>query len=289
MYYYIINPSAGRGAINQIQDRLRARLDQLGINGEFSKTTGTGDAAKIAARAVAKGCNTIVAVGGDDTVNEVINGVTKENVAVGIIPIGSSNVLANRLGIHTWQQAVEVLAARRITAYSLIAAGQKFFLSTLTLGFETDLTKQVDTSAKGWEGYVKRFGQGWGRAQDFTPLHATISIDDQYHLESQIFSLTAANQKFENPLLDNQLVIRLHDKPSNTQLPTMLWNKLRGKSLPNESASTKVMATRAIINTEPSSGIMVDGKVAGRTPIAIRLTDRRIRFITEKPTEGLKA
>jgi hypothetical protein len=33
---------------------------------------------------------------------------------------------------------------------------------------------------------------------------------------------------------------------------------------------------------------MVDGKVAGRTPIAIRLTDRRIRFITEKSSPTSK-
>jgi hypothetical protein len=34
---------------------------------------------------------------------------------------------------------------------------------------------------------------------------------------------------------------------------------------------------------------MIDGKVAGRTPIAIRLTDRRIRFITEKQISNIKA
>jgi diacylglycerol kinase family enzyme len=87
-------------------------------------------------------------VGGDDTVNEVINGIDRENVAVGIIPIGTTNRVATQLGIITWQQACEALAARRLTPYSLIAAGQKFFLSTLTLGFETDLDKTVDTTVR---------------------------------------------------------------------------------------------------------------------------------------------
>jgi len=59
---------------------------------------------------------------------------------------------------------------------------------------------------------------------------------------------------------------------------------LRNRALPTteEAATTRFLAKRVVIETDPVTGIMVDGKVAGRTPIAIRLTDRRIRFITEK-------
>jgi diacylglycerol kinase (ATP) len=145
MYYYIYNPAAGKGA-GLSADRLRARLRDLGIDGELVKTSGPGDATKLARTAIDRGSTTVVVVGGDGTVNEVVNGITKETVAVGIIPTGHSNLLAHRLGITNWQQACEVLAARRLTSYGLIAAGQNFFLSTLTLGFETDLDKQVETT-----------------------------------------------------------------------------------------------------------------------------------------------
>src|SRR4051812_6735399 len=109
MYYYIINPTSGRGAINNIQEKLRSTLQQLGIDGEFAKTTGPGDATKMAKAAADKGSKTIVAVGGDDTVNEVINGLAESSVAIGIIPIGTSNELANQFGINHWQQACTVL------------------------------------------------------------------------------------------------------------------------------------------------------------------------------------
>src|SRR6516225_10814395 len=159
MYYYIVNPAAGRGQIKNLQDKMRSRLDDLGIRGEWAKTTGAGDATRLAKAAVASGHTTIVAVGGDDTVNEVINGVDKSNVAVGIIPIGTANRVAGQLGIVQWQQACEALAARRLTPYSLIAAGQKFFLSTLTLGFETDLDKAVDTVDSSMRGRLGQFKQ----------------------------------------------------------------------------------------------------------------------------------
>ncbi|HSX48039.1 MAG TPA: diacylglycerol kinase family protein [Candidatus Nanoarchaeia archaeon] len=289
MYYYIINPSAGKGAINTIQDKLRDRLRELGIAGEFAKTTGPGEASKMATAAIEKGYNTVVAVGGDGTVNEVINGITKDNVAVGIIPIGNSNVLANHLGIHNWQQAAAVLAARRLTSYGLIAAGSNFFLSTLTLGFETDLEKRVDTVPEAkLSDKLRHFGRGYNQAQNFTPLKCLISVDDKYELECDLFTLTVANQKFLNPLADNRLIVSISDKPSKTQTASYMWRRLQGKQPTDDGATTRFLASRVIIRTEPPTGIMVDGKLTTRTPIAIRLTDRHIRFITEKPQEGLQ-
>lgn len=289
MYYYIINPTAGRGAINTIQHKLRDRLTSLGISGEFAKTTGQGDAAKMTRAAIQKGYTTIVAVGGDGTVNEVINGIAKDNAAVGIIPIGNSNVLSKRLGIHSWQQACEVLAARRLTSFSLIAAGQQFFLSTLTLGFETDHDKNVDMVSSGLGSRLQQFRASWDRAQDFTPLRCRIQVDDQLELEASIFTLTLANQKFNNPLADNRLVVSLTDRPSRVQLTSYLWRLLKKAEQPEESATTRFTADRVVIQTEPTTGIMIDGKLAGRTPMAIRLTDRRIRFITEKQASSLKS
>jgi diacylglycerol kinase family enzyme len=282
MYYYIVNPTAGNGTIRNLQDKLRARLTELGIDGEWAKTTAPGEATKMAKAAVAKGHTTIVAVGGDDTVNEVINGIAKENVAVGILPIGNDNRIAARLGIDSWQQACEVLAARRLTPYSLIAAGQKFFLSTLTLGFETDVDKHVETPQEGVRGRLSHLRQSWGHARSYEPLKCHIVADDDLKIEASIFSLSVSNQKFDNPLSDNRLVVTLSDRPKARQLGAYLWNRTHTNSPLQESPTTRFLATRVVIETTPVTGIMVDGKVAGRTPIAIRLTDRRVRFITEK-------
>src|SRR5476651_995719 len=190
MYYYVVNPAAGHGQIKNLQDKLRTRLDELGIRGEWAKTTGPGDATKMTRTAIASGHTTVVAVGGDDTVNEVINGVENNDVAVGIIPIGTTNRVANQLGIVQWQQACEALAARRLTSYSLIAAGQKFFLSTLTLGFETDLDKTIDTSDTGLRARARQFGQSLGAARNYGTMTCRIAVDDQFKLECNLFSLS---------------------------------------------------------------------------------------------------
>lgn len=291
MYYYIVNPAAGHGQIKNLQDKIRTRLDQLGIRGEWAKTTGPGDATRLAKAAALSGHTTIVAVGGDDTVNEVINGIDHDNVAVGIIPLGTTNRVATQLGIITWPQACEALAARRLTSYSLIAAGQKFFLSTLTLGFETDLDKTIDTSEKGWRARTSQFARSLGHAKNYGSLNCRIEVDGKFTLTGELFTLSVANQKFLNPLADNRLIIALSDRPrAKLKLGSVVWQTLRnaGRSSLEDTATTRFLADRVVIETDPPTGIMVDGKVAGRTPIAIRLTDRRIRFITEKIVADFK-
>jgi diacylglycerol kinase family enzyme len=285
MYYYVVNPAAGRGQVKNLQDKLRARLDDLGIRGEWAKTTGPGEATRMTKAAIANGHTTVVAVGGDDTVNEVINGVDRDNVAVGIIPIGTTNRISTQLGIITWPQACEALAARRLTPYSLIAAGQKFFLSTLTLGFETDLDKTIDTADTSLRGRAGQFARSFKQARDYGSLHCKIDVDGQFKLECDLFTLSIANQKFLNPLAENRLIVSLSDHPRHQlKLGSFVWEALRNRSTSalEDNATTRFLATRVVIETTPPTGIMVDGKVAGRTPIAIRLTDRRVRFITEK-------
>lgn len=285
MYYYILNPSAGRGRVNSIQDKLRDRLDALGIGGEFAKTTGPGDATKMAESAIAKGFNTIVAVGGDGTLNEVINGVTRDKVAVGVIPIGQTNRLAYHLGIGDWQQACEVLAARRLVGYNLIAAGQNYFLSELSLGFETGLEEQSnDQESNTLRQKASVLRSNWKQAKDFQPLVCRMRVDERYELEAPLFNLTIANQKFENPLLDNKLVITITEKPSKTGLVSYVLGKSTGAE-----ASTRIKATRVSIDVSPQVGVMIDSKIAGSTPVTVKLTDRQIRFITEKQTNGVQA
>jgi diacylglycerol kinase family enzyme len=289
MYYYIVNPATGRGYNKALQDKIRLKLDELGIRGEWAKTTGPGEATKMAAAAVVGGHTTIVAVGGDDTVNEVINGLGNSAVAVGIIPTGNVNQLAGQLGITSWQQGCEVLAARRLTSYGLIAAGQKFFLSTLTMGFETDLDKTVDTSKSGVRARLVQLRESLGYARGFNSLRAKLTIDDSITVNCELFSLSIANQKFLNPLAENKLVVSLSDRPGTRQIGTYLWQLMRhGTSPLEETATSRFLASRIVIETTPPTGIMVDGKVAGRTPIAIRLTDRRVRFITEKAAAALR-
>jgi len=111
----IFNPTA-RG------DKARSFRESLGqLQNECTllETTAPGSATDLAAQAVRDGYKTIVATGGDGTVNEVVNGLAKERdglgqVQLGILPLGTMNVFARELGIP--------LDARR--AWETIRLGQ---------------------------------------------------------------------------------------------------------------------------------------------------------------------
>lgn len=82
----------------------RRQLDAVAHEAALLLTGGPGDAERLAAQAVRDGYETIVAAGGDGTLNEVVNGLAHEpgaleSVRLGVLPLGSVNVFARELGL----------------------------------------------------------------------------------------------------------------------------------------------------------------------------------------------
>ena len=99
----IYNPASGqrskgrRAAI----DKALAVLHAAGIEAEALETTAPGSAALLAEDAARRGCDTVIACGGDGTVHEVLQGLVGTQVALGVVPLGTANALAANLGLQT--------------------------------------------------------------------------------------------------------------------------------------------------------------------------------------------
>lgn len=96
----IFNPAA-RG---EKARRFRQSLDAISARGILRQTSAPGDARRLAAQAVTDGFEAIVAAGGDGTMNEVLNGLGDvengfERACLGLLPLGTVNVLARDLGL----------------------------------------------------------------------------------------------------------------------------------------------------------------------------------------------
>lgn len=99
----IFNPVAGQGRAARTATHLQSILAELG-NVDWCPTTQPGDARRLAAEAVRAGASTVVAAGGDGTINEIINGLmaarhSEPLPVVAIFPVGSANDIAKTLGI----------------------------------------------------------------------------------------------------------------------------------------------------------------------------------------------
>ncbi|MBC8001895.1 MAG: diacylglycerol kinase family lipid kinase [Opitutaceae bacterium] len=111
----IFNPVA-RG---EKATRFRKHLERIASECALKPTTGPGNARTLAAEAVRDGFATIVAAGGDGTVNEVLNGLGDEpggfdKVSLGVLPLGTVNVFAKEHGVPSnLVSAWEVISRRR--------------------------------------------------------------------------------------------------------------------------------------------------------------------------------
>src|SRR5918992_4404946 len=79
--FVIVNPAAGGGRTRRLWPGIRDHLHHLGVTFEFGETTGRDVATAMARAAVRDGWPLVVAVGGDGTINEVINGLVDDGGA----------------------------------------------------------------------------------------------------------------------------------------------------------------------------------------------------------------
>jgi diacylglycerol kinase family enzyme len=98
----ILNPAAGPGDFHRHLDEGIQHLEQCGWQVDRLETVARGDATRLARQSADRGYDVAIAVGGDGTINEVVNGLAGSDTALGVIPAGTANVFAADVGIPTW-------------------------------------------------------------------------------------------------------------------------------------------------------------------------------------------
>lgn len=286
MYYYILNPASGGGRINKIQDRLKSRLSELGIAGEFVKSIGEGDAKKLAAMGVKKGYKTIVAVGGTSTINEVINGVGSVGVAVGIIPIGDRNELAHSLGIPDWQNACNILAARKIETVNLGRVGKSYFLTSVDIGFRAEMADQkpAENSILHKALHYKKAFSGVSK---FKLQKATLNFDNEYLADADFFNikvLTTKKPKVKKGDIGEKngfIKVKITGKMSNISSLKYVFDP-GGLSSSKQPDISVFHCKKVVINTKKPLPVSIDGKVSYKTPVMCEISDKKIKLIVAR-------
>lgn len=287
MYYYIVNPAAGGAKINKIQDRLKDRLKRLGIMGEFVKSTGADDVAKLAKLGVERGYKTIVAVGGDGTINEVLNAILPyEKVALGIIPTGTTNDLADAMGIKDWFSATSILASRKIEEVDLGKVGERFFVTSVSIGFDP---KIADFKRLSRGNAVDKLKYGLGvfkEATTFKPVQAKLKFDNNYEVEAECFNVIVSNAQFF-PLANT------NPSPKDSLLDTVVITKIPNSKIlrygylsdPStiELPKISVFHSKKIeIGSKNPIDIAADGQIIAKTPVEITMADKKLRVIVSR-------
>jgi YegS/Rv2252/BmrU family lipid kinase len=155
--HFIINPKAGSG--NTILDInfLRPYFNEAdyGLTVKYSKYKK--QAIALTKDSVKEGAQTIVACGGDGTINEVASCLVGTTIKLGIIPMGSGNGLASHLMIpQVIEKAIEIIKNDDVVTIDVGRINEQFFFSNTGMGFDANVIKNYEALEKRTIiGYIK--------------------------------------------------------------------------------------------------------------------------------------
>ena len=104
--------------------------------------------------------DTILVVGGDGTVNKVLPYLVNTNKTLGIIPCGTANLLASKLGINSISKALKVIAKENVRKIDVMTVNNKLSVLRCGIGYDADIIGKTPQSLKNKFGYFAYFIAG---------------------------------------------------------------------------------------------------------------------------------
>jgi diacylglycerol kinase (ATP) len=188
----IANPIAGGGRACGKTEALRRALSARGHEVEVFLTARGGDAA-LRARRIDGHLDRIVVVGGDGTLNEVLNGlVDPGRVPIAQLPTGTANMLGHELGLPgDPREAAAMVEGGEVRRLDMGRMGERRFLMVASAGFDAMVTRHLGerrSGRLGYRGYAKPILRVLA---DYEPPSLTVNLDDGPDLACQ--ALIASN------------------------------------------------------------------------------------------------
>ena len=280
--FLILNPKAGQSRFpGLVLADIDKELYTHGIECDIAFTRDVGDGARLAAKAIDRGYDIIIAGGGDGTVNDVANGMVGSGAPLGILPIGTVNVLARDLGISLDLAAViRTISHGRVRNIDLGCADGKYFTLMVGLGFDAEVISNVLQPVKDWIGASAYIFKGLETLAWYQATDITLIMPDQTY-SSQAFLVIVANvSRYSFHLRvtpdaspeDGLLDICVFERPFTDRFGFMhqVADLFIDRHL--EHDSVKSFRTPWVkIESEPEIMVQVDGDPFGMTPVDIRV------------------
>ena len=278
-FFAIVNPAAGGGRSAKLAGPALARLREKGLLVDVIASTGPGHAIQLAREAYDQGYRRFLAVGGDGTAHEILNGVfagskSVQRIALGFLPLGTGNSFLRDFARDGADASLQALLENRKRSVDLIrlthAAGEIYSFNLLSIGFTADVAALTNRMFKpfGHLGYL--LGVFVRVVQLRRRSFALRCDDDQEWDERRSLFLTFNNSKYTG----GTMLIAPDADPTDGLIEFVRWGPIGRlgllRTLPRLYDGTHIehplASRRAVRHVEFNAAVpvdvMIDGEVA---------------------------
>jgi diacylglycerol kinase (ATP) len=278
-FFAIVNPAAGGGRSAKLAGPALACLREKGLQIDVIASTGPGHAIQLAREAYEQGYRRFLAVGGDGTAHEILNGVfagraTVQRISLGFLPLGTGNSFLRDFTRNGAEASMQALLENRKRSVDLIrlthAAGEVFSFNLLSVGFTADVAALTNRMFKpfGHLGYL--LGVFVRVLQLRRRSFALRCDDDKEWDQRRSLFLTFNNSKYTG----GRMLIAPQADPTDGLIEFVRWGPIGRlgllRTLPRLYDGTHIKhplaSRRAVRRVEFNAGVpvdvMIDGEVA---------------------------
>ena len=210
-WYAIVNPNAGNGKGKRDWDRISGLFEKENIPVFSQYTQKKGHAIDFARKAINTGFRKIISVGGDGTLNEVVNGIftqeycSPKEITIGMIPVGTGNDWGRMFGIPlVYEGAVNVIKENKLLLHDIGVISyyfgseqhRRYFINIAGLGFEALVVKKTNKQKdKGRSNHAIYFYNLLSSLISYKNVKSDIIIDG-IRRTSNIFSINVGNGRY---------------------------------------------------------------------------------------------
>lgn len=273
----ILNPYANRWNAEKRWPQTQTALQAAGVRFDFRRTEKPGHGVIIAREAVEDGYECLIAAGGDSTINEVVNGIQTANIAarskpaLGVVPLGTANDLADNLGIpKELDAAARVIAGGQTNAMDVCQVNDRFFVNNSGVGLEPYITT-IQMRIHRVQGITRYLLATLIGIYQKPEWEAEMAWDDgNYHGPATLVSIGNSPRTgglfYLTPhanAFDGKLTFLVGSAPSRFQLLQMLPKAMKpgAGNVTEDRRAFEAHTTRLQINLNRPSPVHADGEV----------------------------
>lgn len=285
---FVVNPAAGQGQALKVWHRIALDLKHSGQSYSLYLTEKRGDGTKLAQEASGSGAELIVGVGGDGTLNEIVNGLNISDDILGIIPTGTGNGFRRSCAIPgSWQEALSGLTKWKPRQVDIGMVNDRYFLNVVGVGFDAaveDLASGKYQNLKGYLSYIPAFIE---EIATFKYFPASISFGQNSFQEDELLLVAINNGAYYGATMciapqasidDGKLDLTIVNKVGAREAAILTARALLKKPLYHE-AICKETVSQIEVDSVEAVPVHCDGELIGQLPIIIELKASALKII----------